>query len=132
MRGATAAAILALFVLQGCDGHEAAAPVELDQRLAEIYNHTCATCHTDAETGAPQAHDIAAWKPRLAQGDDVLLDHMVEGFNGMPPLGQCIECGADDLKALMHFMAAPAAKTPPEKTSEEKTSEEKTKKGDAE
>jgi hypothetical protein len=26
----------------------------------------------------------------------------------MPPLGQCIECNADDLTTLMHFMAAPA------------------------
>jgi cytochrome c5 len=121
MRGVVAAAILALFVLQGCDGRKAAAPVELDRRLAEIYSRTCATCHTDAETGAPQAHDVAAWKPRLSQGDDVLLDHMVEGFNGMPPLGQCIECGADDLKMLMRFMAAPAAQAPVEETSEEKT-----------
>jgi cytochrome c5 len=121
MRGVVAAAILALFALQGCDGRKAAAPVELDRRLAEIYSRTCATCHTDAETGAPQAHDVAAWRPRLAQGDDVLLDHMVEGFNGMPPLGQCIECGADDLKTLMHFMATPAMQAPMEKTSEEKT-----------
>jgi cytochrome c5 len=108
-------AILTL-ALSGCDGKETRlAPVTLDARLQGIYSRTCATCHANAETGAPQVHDIAAWKPRLAQGDEVLLTHMADGFNGMPPLGQCVECDADDLKNLMHFMAAPA---PDQKTKE--------------
>lgn len=121
MRKAIGGAAFALLALAGCDGKEAGlTPVTLDARLQDIYSHSCATCHANAESGAPQAHGIAAWKPRLAQGDDVLLAHMVEGFNGMPPLGQCIECDAGDLKTLMHFMAAPA---PEEKTKEEKTKE---------
>ncbi len=94
--------------LAGCDAKEAAAPVKLDTRLAGIYARTCETCHQNPETGAPQAHDPGQWKPRLAQGDAVLLDHIVNGFNGMPPLGQCIECSADDLTTLMHFMSSPA------------------------
>jgi cytochrome c5 len=103
-------AALALAALMGCDDKQTSlTPVTLDARLQGIYSRTCVTCHANAETGAPQAHDTAAWKPRLAQGDEVLLTHMIEGFNGMPPLGQCIECNADDLKNLMHFMAAPAS-----------------------
>ena len=105
-----AALALTALALQGCDGESGKRePVRLDRRLTEIYGHTCQTCHENAETGAPQAHDLAAWKPRLAQGDDILLDHIVNGYKGMPPLGQCIECTADDLKALMGFMASPAA-----------------------
>lgn len=84
-------------------------PVKLDQRLSDIYNRTCMGCHTVPDSGAPQAHSSAAWTPRLKQGDAVLLDHMVNGFGGMPPLGQCFECSAEDLTTLMHFMAAPAA-----------------------
>lgn len=102
-------AALAFAALAGCDDKGSGpAPVILDARLQGIYERTCVTCHANTETGAPQTHDLAAWKPRLAQGDDVLLSHIVEGFNGMPPLGQCIECDAEDLKTLMHFMAAPA------------------------
>jgi cytochrome c5 len=94
--------------LMGCDEKQATlAPVTLDARLQDIYSHTCAACHADAGTGAPQTHDVAAWAPRLSQGGAILLTHMVEGFNDMPPLGQCVECSADDLTALMHFMAAP-------------------------
>ena len=83
-------------------------PVKLDQRLSEIYSRTCMSCHTVPDSGAPQSHNLAAWTPRLKQGDDLLLDHMVNGFKGMPPLGQCFECAAEDLTTLMHFMAGPA------------------------
>lgn len=91
-------------------------PVKLDQRLSEIYSRTCMTCHTVPDSGAPQAHNLAAWAPRVKQGDDVLLDHMVNGFKGMPPLGQCFECNAEDLTTLMHFMAGAA----PDKNEKEK------------
>lgn len=105
---------LAGATLTGCDENtKPSEPVLLDQRLAGIYETSCATCHTIAETGAPLSHDVEAWAPRMAQGDDTLLDHMANGFNGMPPLGQCFECSGEDLIILAHFMAAPA---PTEKT----------------
>lgn len=103
--------------LTACDDNtkSALAPVQLDQRLVEIYVQSCMGCHTVPDSGAPQSHNLAAWAPRLTKGDDVLLDHMVNGFNGMPPLGQCFDCSAEDLTTLMHFMAAPA---PDSKTSQ--------------
>ncbi|MGV8998061.1 MAG: c-type cytochrome [Parvibaculaceae bacterium] len=84
------------------------APVKLDQRLSEIYARTCMGCHTVPDSGAPQSHNEAMWAPRMKQSEDVLLAHIVDGFGGMPPLGQCVECSAEDLTTLMHFMAAPA------------------------
>ena len=107
-----------LFALAACKDEQKGnlEPVKLDQRLSEIYSRTCMTCHTVPDSGAPQAHNLAAWAPRVKQGDDVLLDHMVNGFKGMPPLGQCFECNADDLTKLMHFMAGPA----PDKNEKEK------------
>ncbi len=107
---AVATAALLGLALMACDQKkQASEPVTLDTRLGEIYSHTCQTCHENAETGAPLAHDEAAWKPRLAQGDEVLHDHIVNGYKGMPPLGQCIECSEDDLMTLMRFMSSPAA-----------------------
>lgn len=112
LKAAAVAALIGL-AIAGCDqkNDEASAPVTLDTRLGEIYGHTCQTCHENAESGAPVAHDLAQWKPRLAQGDKALRDHMVEGFNGMPPLGQCIECSEEDLMTLMRFMSSPAPKS---------------------
>ena len=99
-----------LAALGGCgEGNDPAKPVTLSPARTELYASSCKTCHEDPATGAPQTHDIIAWAPRLEKGEDVLLDHIVNGFNGMPPLGQCIECDAGDFLALTRFMAAPSA-----------------------
>ena len=98
----------AFLLLAGCGEDKTPEPVNLTARQASLYQASCHTCHTVPETGAPQTHDLAAWKPRMAQGEDTLLDHILNGFNGMPPLGQCIECSREDFIALTRFMAAPA------------------------
>jgi cytochrome c5 len=104
------AAGFVLAALGGCgESGDAAKPVTLSPARTELYAASCKTCHEDPATGAPQTHDTLAWTPRLAKGEDVLLDNIVNGFNGMPPLGQCIECDAEDFLALTRFMAAPSA-----------------------
>ncbi len=47
-----------------------------------IFGNLCQTCHTNAATGAPLITDKAAWAPRIAQGEDTLLKHAIEGYNG--------------------------------------------------
>ncbi len=103
------AALIGLAACGDTDPPPTAKGVPLDARLSEIYSRTCVGCHTTPDSGAPQSHNVAAWTNRLKQGDDILLAHMADGFGGMPPLGQCAECSADDLVALMHFMAGPAS-----------------------
>jgi cytochrome c5 len=81
-----------------------------DAPIGEIgkqrWARTCAMCHVRGEGGAPKIGDAAAWKPRLAQGEAVLLDHTINGFNNMPPLGYCMDCERDDLRAYIDFMAS--------------------------
>lgn len=67
---------------------------------------TCAMCHVRGEGGAPKIGDTAAWSTRLAQGEDVVLEHTINGFNNMPPLGYCMDCEREDLRAYIHFMAS--------------------------
>ncbi len=66
---------------------------------------SCALCHVRGEGGAPIVGDAAAWQPRLARGFDVLLEHTVEGYNSMPPLGYCMACEQADFEAMIRFMA---------------------------
>lgn len=66
---------------------------------------TCAMCHVRGEGGAPKVGDAAAWQPRLAQGEVVILDHTINGFNNMPPLGYCMDCERDELRAYIRFMS---------------------------
>lgn len=52
-----------------------------------VYNLACTACHGAGVAGAPKTGDVAAWKPRLAQGFDTLVKHAVEGFKTMPAKG---------------------------------------------
>jgi cytochrome c5 len=66
---------------------------------------SCVICHVRGEGGAPVVGDKAAWEPRLAQGEDVLLQHTIEGLNNMPPLGYCMDCNTADFRTLIRFMS---------------------------
>ncbi len=101
-------------VLAGCgDPARETAPSNTarDQRThatsanMEQWGRSCAICHVNGEGGAPRVGDAEDWNERLQQGEEVLLAHTVEGFNNMPPLGYCMDCEEQDLRALIRFMA---------------------------
>lgn len=107
------AACLALAALLGGCGEDAApatprnaaALAPSDPALAKIYDSSCKLCHANPASGAPQAGDAHAWQPRLAQGSDSLLDHSINGYKGMPPMGMCMQCSEDEFLALIAFMS---------------------------
>ncbi len=70
----------------------------------KIYASSCAVCHASGVAGAPKVGDKAAWKPRLAQGWEVVLNHALNGYKAMPAKGTCVTCTADDLKVAIEFM----------------------------
>ena len=80
--------------------------VPQDAKLAQLYGASCKQCHANPAAGAPLTGDVQAWAPRLEKGMDTLLDHSINGFQGMPPLGLCMQCGEADFRALIEFMAA--------------------------
>lgn len=82
----------------------AAAPAA-DPAVQKLYDATCKACHGVPGTGAPAVGDSAAWAPRVAQGRDALLDHTIGGFQKMPPLGMCPQCGEADFVALIEYMS---------------------------
>ena len=72
------------------------------------YDKSCKVCHASGAANAPKTGDAAAWEPRMAKGMDVLVQSVETGLNAMPPKGMCFDCTADDYKALIEYMAAPA------------------------
>jgi len=76
-----------------------------DPALAALYASTCQTCHANPASGAPLAGDAAAWAPRLAQGVDRLLEHSINGYQGMPPMGLCMQCSEAQFLALIGYMS---------------------------
>ena len=113
---ARAALCGAVFLLAACgsgqDGKSpapatapATPPVAASPAIQKIYDTTCQNCHGKPGTGAPQTGDIQAWAPRVAQGREIVLNHIINGYKGMPPMGMCMQCSEDDFVAVAEYMS---------------------------
>jgi cytochrome c5 len=70
----------------------------------KIYQASCQACHVAGVAGAPKLGDKDAWAPRIAKGNDALLSSVKNGFNAMPPMGGCMSCSDEDLRAAIEYM----------------------------
>jgi cytochrome c5 len=74
-----------------------------------VYEQACALCHVPPGlAGAPAFGDAANWGPRIAQGRDVLAEHVINGYQGsagvMPPKGGRVDLSDDEVLAAMQYM----------------------------
>lgn len=76
----------------------------------KVFGNVCSMCHAAGVAGAPKPGDKADWGPRIAQGNDVLYKHAIEGFTGkkgmMPARGGSTTLSDDEVKAAVDFMVA--------------------------
>jgi|TARA_B110000208_G_C11527676_1_gene343046 cytochrome c5 len=79
--------------------------VTVDEEVMAKWSRSCALCHITGEAGAPVVGDTAEWQRRLEQGEEVIINNVVEGFNSMPPLGYCMACEVSDFRAMVAYMA---------------------------
>ena len=68
------------------------------------YGSSCAACHATGAAGAPKVGDKGAWKNRIAQGMDTLLDHAINGFKGMPAKGGNASLSDEAVEAAVEYM----------------------------
>ncbi len=73
-----------------------------------VFTESCAACHATGAAGAPKLGDKAAWAPRLAQGQDTLIQHAMQGFKGMPPKGTCAACSDEEIKSTVAYLMSKA------------------------
>jgi cytochrome c5 len=71
-----------------------------------VYDSKCMICHASGTAGAPKLGDVAAWTARITQGNDALYDHAINGFNGMPAKGLCMDCSDEELQATVDYMVS--------------------------
>lgn len=87
----------------------AAAPVVENTLGKSVFGKVCAMCHAVGAGGAPKPGDKADWGPRIAQGNDMLYKHALEGFTGakgqMPARGANATLTDDEVKAAVNYMA---------------------------
>jgi cytochrome c5 len=110
--------LLLATLLNGCGSLGVQAPVTnsglsdapfstyvVDEAVMGKWARSCALCHITGEAGAPKVGDRAQWQIRLEQGEQVVLEHVLNGFNSMPPLGYCMACEVSDFQAMIAYMA---------------------------
>ena len=115
---------LSLALLSACGQKESAAPAAAPAPVAapapaapvvaentvgkSVFGKVCAMCHAVGAAGAPKPGDKADWGPRIAQGNDILYKHAIEGFSGakglMPARGANAALTDDEVKAAVNYM----------------------------
>lgn len=76
----------------------------------DLYESKCSVCHNAGVAGAPKLDDAAAWQPRLAQGQDVLYQSVINGKGAMPPRATANDATDAELKAAVDYMTATVIK----------------------
>lgn len=73
-----------------------------------VFSAKCAMCHGEGIAGAPKSGDSSAWQDRISQGESVLVEHAINGFQGkagfMPAKGGCTDCSDSEIKAAVVYM----------------------------
>ena len=81
-----------------------------DNQGESTYKSKCVACHGAGIAGAPKLGDKAAWAARIAQGDDVLVQHAIKGFKGdtgyMPPKGGSMSLSDEVIAATVQYVVS--------------------------
>jgi cytochrome c5 len=72
----------------------------------QVYGSACIACHGTGAAGAPKLGVAADWAPRIAQGEETLVSHALNGIRGMPPKGTCMTCSDEEIKLAVEYMVA--------------------------
>jgi cytochrome c5 len=76
----------------------------------KVFASACVACHGAGVAGAPKLGDKADWGPRIAQGNDTLYQHAIQGYQGrkgvMPAKGGQMQLPDPDVKAAVDYMVA--------------------------
>lgn len=116
--------LIAVLGLTGCGKQDTATPATTTAPVSQaapqstastentvgksVYDKVCALCHAAGVSGAPKPGDRADWAPRIAQGDELLYKHALEGFTGakglMPARGTGANLSDDEVKAAVRYM----------------------------
>ena len=83
-------------------------PVAVVQSGPQVYNAACNVRHGNGVGGAPIVGDVDAWTARIAQGNDTLYQHAIEGFAGqagyMPAKGGNMSLSDEEVIAAVDYM----------------------------
>ncbi len=71
-----------------------------------IYEKSCRMCHATGMMKAPKLGDKEAWAPRIAAGEEELVNNAIAGMGKMPPRGNCRSCSDEDLANAVAYIVS--------------------------
>ena len=71
----------------------------------QLYTGACLACHASGVANAPKLGDSEAWKVRLANGLDALVDSAIAGKGAMPPNGGSAY-GPEQIRQVVDYILA--------------------------
>ena len=74
----------------------------------QVFKTVCSMCHGSGMMGAPKFGDKKAWAPRIAQGEDTLVQHALHGIRQMPAKGGKSSLTDGEVKAAVEYMVSHA------------------------
>ena len=83
-------------------------------RGAALYDSVCAICHAEGVGQAPRPGHQGDWETRLNQGEDALMQSVLNGKGIMPPKGTAMDASEDELRAAVRYMSQGSASAPVE------------------
>lgn len=99
---------LAPVAISSCHAEASAATATSRLSGEQVFNQVCFACHLSGMAGAPRVTQRHAWKPRVAKGIDVLVEHAINGFNGhsgsMPPRGNAYYLSDEEVRAAVEYI----------------------------
>jgi cytochrome c5 len=69
-----------------------------------VVEKSCAPCHSGNLPGAPVIGNSADWASRLSQGEETLIQHVINGYNAMPPRGGNPGLSNEDIAAAVNYL----------------------------
>lgn len=88
----------------GVSGIQAAAASAEPRGAEEVYTAACSACHATGAANAPIVGQADAWAPRIEKGAETLVQHAIQGFNAMPPMGGCGNCSEEEVAIAVEYM----------------------------
>lgn len=77
----------------------------LNSQQLQMLANNCVQCHSSPHLGAPIMGNPKQWKAVQRKSEDEILNTVIRGIGGMPPLGYCSACSEEDLRALIRVVA---------------------------
>jgi len=71
----------------------------------QVFQQVCKTCHETGLAGSPKFGDKGAWGKIIAQGQDTVFGHAINGIRAMPARGGNGDLTDDEVKRAVVYMA---------------------------